>query len=129
MKKQVLPERPIELSITNTKSTKTVIEIAAAETNLANPCKPFSHDECINWVSQRLVSVRKLTSRNLAPLHDLYRLAHAPNYCNSLHDSQTYTCTKRHPFLYRILFHFLTVKSDFLHCRVGPNSLKIWNLT
>ena len=49
---QKLPQKPVELSITNTKSTKTVIEMRAMETN-----KNFQYlQECMDWVNNQLVS-------------------------------------------------------------------------
>ena len=49
---QKLPKKPVELSITNTKSTKTVIEMRAMETN-----KNFQYlQECMDWVNNQLVS-------------------------------------------------------------------------
>ena len=58
--KKKLPQKPIELSITNTKSTKTVIEMRASpETN------DFDLEECIEWVSCKSVCSEHRT-RNLA---------------------------------------------------------------
>ena len=56
---QKLPKKPVELSITNTKSTKTVIEMRAMETN-----KNFQYlQECMDWVNNQLVSdIQDITS-------------------------------------------------------------------
>ena len=67
---QKLPKKPVELSITNTKSTKTVIEMRAMETN-----KNFQYlQECMDWVNNQLVSdILDITS-GFQTLHGFFAL-------------------------------------------------------
>ena len=52
-----LPEKPVELSITNTKSTKTVIEMRISTSPETND---FDLEESIEWVSCKSVSVHRM---------------------------------------------------------------------